>query len=167
MFRKTPPQKLNYSTEVSGNLWTVCTDYQCLLIWCSCDRASLIWNDIWDQLDATIMIYWQLCPYSGVPDRILLHMVSSTSCCCLEHAAMYGLALLQVGIMVPETCWANGLLINHNCCNYLVSYITLFQRDFYIVIMYQIGRIICDLTITVWRCQESDKHRRITIHVTG
>ena len=25
--------------------------------WCSCDRAYLIWNDVWDQLDATIMIY--------------------------------------------------------------------------------------------------------------
>jgi len=30
MFRKTPPQKLNYFTEVSENLWTVFTDYQCL-----------------------------------------------------------------------------------------------------------------------------------------
>ena len=24
-----------------------------LRFWCSCDRASLIWNDVWDQLDAT------------------------------------------------------------------------------------------------------------------
>jgi len=26
-------------------------------IWCSCDRASLIWNDLLDQTDATIKIY--------------------------------------------------------------------------------------------------------------
>jgi len=30
MFRKTLPQKLNYATELSENLWIVCTDYQCL-----------------------------------------------------------------------------------------------------------------------------------------
>jgi len=27
-------------------------------IWCLCDRASLLWNDLLDQLDATIVIYW-------------------------------------------------------------------------------------------------------------
>ena len=30
---------------------------QNFLFWCSCDRASLIWSDVWDQLDATIIIY--------------------------------------------------------------------------------------------------------------
>ena len=29
-------------------------------------------------------------------------------------AVTYGLALLKMGIMMPETCWANGLLMNHN-----------------------------------------------------
>jgi len=29
-----------------------------LYIWSSCDCASLIWNDLLDQLDATFMIYW-------------------------------------------------------------------------------------------------------------
>ena len=28
---------------------------------------------------------------------------------------IYGLALLKMDIMMPGTCWANGLLINHNC----------------------------------------------------
>jgi len=39
------------------------------------------------------------------------------------YAVIYGLALLKMGIMVPETCWANDWLINHNCCIKLVSQI--------------------------------------------
>jgi hypothetical protein len=29
----------------------------CVIVWCSCERASLVWSDVWDQLDAIIMIY--------------------------------------------------------------------------------------------------------------
>jgi len=36
--------------------------------------------------------------------------------CWKPSAVIYGLALLKMGIIVPETCWANGLLINHNRC---------------------------------------------------
>jgi len=41
--------------------------------------------------------------------------------CWKPYAVIYGLALLKMGMMVPETCWANGWLINHNCCIKLVS----------------------------------------------
>ena len=34
--------------------------------------------------------------------------------CWKPYAVTYGLALLKMGIRMPETCWANGLLINHN-----------------------------------------------------
>jgi len=32
------------------------------------------------------------------------------------YAVIYSLALLKMGIMVPETCWAKCWLISHNCC---------------------------------------------------
>jgi hypothetical protein len=41
--------------------------------------------------------------------------------CWKPYAVMYGLALLKMGTMVPETCWVIGLSINHNCCIKLVS----------------------------------------------
>jgi len=41
--------------------------------------------------------------------------------CWKPYALIYGLALLKMGIMMPETRWSNGLLINHNCCFYRVS----------------------------------------------
>ena len=34
--------------------------------------------------------------------------------CWKSYAVTYGLALLKMGIMMPETCWASGLLINHS-----------------------------------------------------
>ena len=40
---------------------------------------------------------------------------------------IYGLALLNMGIVLPKTCWATGWLINHNCCIKLVLQITSFQ----------------------------------------
>jgi len=43
--------------------------------------------------------------------------------CWKPYAVIYGLALLKMGVMMPETCWANGLLINHNCCIWLVSHV--------------------------------------------
>jgi len=33
--------------------------------------------------------------------------------CWKPCAVIYSLALLKMGIMMLETCWANGLLINH------------------------------------------------------
>jgi len=39
---------------------------------------------------------------------------ASTSSCWIPYAVTYGLVLLKMGIMMPETCWANGLLIKHN-----------------------------------------------------
>jgi len=41
--------------------------------------------------------------------------------CWKPYAVIYALALLKMGIMVPETCSANDWLINHNCCIKLVS----------------------------------------------
>jgi len=38
--------------------------------------------------------------------------------CWKPYAVIHGLALVKIGIMMPETCWANGLLIKDNCCNY-------------------------------------------------
>ena len=43
--------------------------------------------------------------------------------CWTPYAVIYGLALLKMGIMLPETCRTNGLSINHNCCIKLVSQI--------------------------------------------
>ena len=43
--------------------------------------------------------------------------------CWKLYAVIYGLVLLKIGTVVPETCWANRLLINHNCCIKLVSHI--------------------------------------------
>jgi hypothetical protein len=43
--------------------------------------------------------------------------------CWKTYAITYGLSFLKMDIMVPETCWANGWLINHNCCIKLVSQI--------------------------------------------
>ena len=34
--------------------------------------------------------------------------------CWKPYAVTYGLALLKTGVMMPKTCWTNGLLINHN-----------------------------------------------------
>jgi len=48
--------------------------------------------------------------------------------CWKPYAVTYVLALLKIGIMVLETCWANGLLINHNCCMKLVSQIILYVQ---------------------------------------
>ena len=43
--------------------------------------------------------------------------------CWKPYAVIYGLELLNIGIMVPETCWTNGWLINHNCCIRFISQI--------------------------------------------
>ena len=34
--------------------------------------------------------------------------------CWKPYAVIYGLALLKMGIMVPETCWANGWLLTYS-----------------------------------------------------
>jgi len=88
------------------------------------------------------MFQGSLYPSSGALDRMLLHVVFSTRCAgwslwnpastvCTRPASRFpktpantssaenhmqniDLALLKRGIMMPETCWANGLLINHN-----------------------------------------------------
>ena len=64
-----------------------------------------------------------LCPSSGVPDRILLtgalgnrdarlpKAPTSNIKCWKPYAAIYGLALLKMGIVVPETCCVDELLI--------------------------------------------------------
>jgi len=69
-----------------------------------------------------------LCPSSGSLVRILLLYTVHTACfpapqdishhikCWKSYAAIYGLALLKMRIMMPETYWANGLLINHILC---------------------------------------------------
>ena len=44
--------------------------------------------------------------------------------CWKPYAVRYNLALLKIGIMKPETCRANGLLINHNCRIWLVSHVS-------------------------------------------
>ena len=43
--------------------------------------------------------------------------------CWKPYAVIYGLVLLKMGIMMPETCWANGLVINHNCYIQLFSHV--------------------------------------------
>ena len=46
---------LTNGTLFVGGGWIL--NINCVLrFWCSCDRASLTWNDLWDQLDATIVI---------------------------------------------------------------------------------------------------------------
>ena len=40
--------------------------------------------------------------------------------CWKPYAVVYGLALLKMGTVVPETCWVIRLSINHNCCIKLV-----------------------------------------------
>jgi len=57
---------------------------------CSCERASLMCNDVRDQIDSTnygLLIIHKLnmfrassCPASGALDRMLPHMVFSTRC---------------------------------------------------------------------------------------
>jgi len=72
---------------------------------------------------------------SRVLYRVVLHMVFSTWCagwclgkqafpasqdtsqhikCWKPYAVLYDPAPLKMGIMMTETCWANGLLIHHN-----------------------------------------------------
>jgi len=81
------------------------------------------------------MFQSSLCSSSRALDRTVLHMVFSTWCagwclgkqgrpasqdtsqhikCWKSYAVLYDPALLKMGIMMTETCWANGLLINHN-----------------------------------------------------
>jgi len=112
---------------------------------------------LWDQLDATIMIYWSTLSltcfghhYADLQERkavyncvwfLALNVLGSRSCvhttcfpasqdssqhikCQKPYAVIYGLALLKMGIMVPETCWAKCWSINHNCCIKLVSQTT-------------------------------------------
>jgi len=74
-----------------------------------------------------------LCPYSGEQDCVLPHMVFCTGCaicgcvelgrklCAHNHsqqnqcrtscAVESNLVLLQMGIMMPETCWDRSLII--------------------------------------------------------
>ena len=105
--------------------------------WCSCDRESLTWNDLLDQLDATIMIYWWInnstcfghhCAHLQECKAGLVHTTclpaSQDSCqhlkCWKPYAVVYSLALLKMGTMVSETCWVNDSSISHNCCIKLV-----------------------------------------------
>ena len=44
------------ATEKVGEYRYMTENFIDVHIWCSCERASLIWNDASDQLDATIMI---------------------------------------------------------------------------------------------------------------
>ena len=58
--------------------------------------------------------------------------------CRKPYAVIYGIALIKIGIMMTETCWANGLLINHNCCIYLVSHVISYKGK----VSFKLG---CDL----------------------
>ena len=98
-------------------------------IWCSCDRASLIRNDLLDQLDATIMIYW----WTNNSTCFGHHCVHLQECKAVHYCVRFsalkvmagvlgrlGLALPKMDAMVPETFWVIGSSINHNCCIKLV-----------------------------------------------
>jgi hypothetical protein len=50
--------------------------------------------------------------------------------CWKPYAVIYGLELLRMGIMLSETCSANGWLINHNFFIKLVSQIISVQSAF-------------------------------------
>ena len=47
--------------------------------------------------------------------------------CWKSYRVIYGLELLKTGIMMPETYWANVLLIYNNCCIQLVSHVISYQ----------------------------------------
>jgi len=70
--------------------------------------------------------------HSFIYSFILIHSKDTSQHvkCWKSYAVIYGLALLKMGIMIPETCWANGLLINHNCCIKLVSHVISFIHSF-------------------------------------
>ena len=63
-----------------------------------------------------------LCPSSGALDRIKVYMVSALDVLQSTCRIIRSSELLKMDIIMPETCWANGLLINHNCCICLVSH---------------------------------------------
>jgi hypothetical protein len=71
----TELQKVKLNADVN---WRYMSNYR--IVWGSIDRASLLWNNVWDQLDATNVIYWcsftstcfgRLRPSSGALDRVL------------------------------------------------------------------------------------------------
>jgi hypothetical protein len=43
--------------------------------------------------------------------------------CRKPQAVKYGLVLLKMCKILPETCWADGISINYSCCIYLISHI--------------------------------------------
>jgi len=86
----------------------ICSIFKCQF-WCSCGRASFTMK-------------WFVRPtWCNNYDYDII--LTSLLQCWKPYAAIYGLALLKMGTTVPETCWATGLLINHNCCIKLVSQI--------------------------------------------
>jgi len=58
--------------------------------------------------------------------RVHTNCLPASQDCCLHfkcwkpYAVLHIVALLKMGTMVSETCWVNGLSINHNCCIKLV-----------------------------------------------
>jgi hypothetical protein len=92
------------------------------VLWCG--SAGVVWYPYagWSSASACIRILNVLAGVLGSREAGRVHTVHIK--CWKPYAVIYGLALLKMGIMVPETCRTNGWLINHNCCIKLVSQIT-------------------------------------------
>jgi len=83
-----------------------------------CNKLWFINNPLAQHVSGIIM------PILRSAGHTLLHMVFSTACAgwslgkpasrLKTICSNIWPALLIMGIMMPETCWANGLLINHN-----------------------------------------------------
>ena len=91
---------------------------------------------LWPVRQHSSRFQWPLWPVGwqcrSLP-AVLLCTGNCISCVTQQNADfLYGFALLKMGTMVPETCWVNGLLINHNCCIKLVSQILSECRRFYL-----------------------------------
>ena len=99
---------------------TWCNNYDLLINFCSTcfghhyahlQERTAVYNSIW---------FSALNVLAGV-----LRSRGGQVVCWKPYAVIYGLTVLKMGIMVPETRRAKGWLINHNCCINLVSQITL------------------------------------------
>ena len=72
-----------------------------------CNKLWFINNPLAEHVSGIIMSIFRSA------GCMLLHMVFSTGCA-ENICSNIQPALLKMDIMMPETCWANGLLISHN-----------------------------------------------------
>jgi len=93
--------------------------------------------------------------------------------CWKPYAVIYSLALLKMSIMVPEIFWANGWLINHNCCinHFKTVYVDrdLFRSKLHSLwIPLDVTNIeLCTVFYQGTRCRSWLRHCTTRLRVTG